>query len=253
MNINQLIYQIKSSAGLNGYIKSSITDKHIKEIIEEVTLPFLSSIWPFELEIRGLDLKGLERVHGYPPQTYAFKIPSSYMNKLREYGVEIIGIQQTSHIDYMRNTYRRERPFTQGYSYAHNIDALYHNMIKDNIFELNIFTFESPDIFSFNTDYDRNYDIDSGYGYIDLKLKCTHPTSLSTISNSMLPVLLRLAKYDVMIDLYQNKLKDLKINIGNASVDLKIDVMESAYRDREEYVKELEESGRLTETFTLAW
>jgi hypothetical protein len=253
MNINEIIYQIKSSSGLNGFISSITTDTHLKEIIENITIPTFSALSPFNLTLKHLDVRSLERVQGYPRNTFAFKIPQMYLDKFKEYGVKVVGITQESHMDNMRFSTINNNLVPMGYSYDVYSDAMWGNAIKKNIFELIIFEFEEPNIIKFETEWNTLDETFLYGGFINLVLKCTHPVNLSTLTQGNYLDFLELATYDILDDLYQNKLKDLNIDIGSSRVELKLEKFENAAADRKEKVAQMRIDSSTAEGFSLSW
>ena len=65
-------------------------------------------------------------------------------------------------------------------------------------------------------------------------MECTHPKNLSTISFGLQSYFEDLCKYDILINLYNNDLRNLKVDLGSSSVDLQLENFQNAESDRKE-------------------
>lgn len=227
MNINVLIDKLKKDIGLNGQFRGLYNDNILRDSILNNSLKTFNRVSGFHLVI-NLDIVSnhWQRVHmsGFLNHTdIAFRIPDTYMDRLKELGVEI------------KRAYLKEarRTFTMtGFSTGYKDDMLYANAKHrhDINTQTPVVEFRAP-----NTLIVKNAPVNSlfvGANVYPIIIECTHANNLSTITFGLENWFEELCRYDIMINMYNNDLRNFKIEMGSTSVDLNLENFQSAESDR---------------------
>lgn len=227
MNINVLIDKIKKDVGLNGYLGKIYSDDVLKDSIINNSLETFNRYSGFHLSV-SLDQISNQWLfmntynYGVNNTDIAMRIPDIYMDRLNELGVKIkrVFLQQNRGMS------------TQGfYSRGMGDDLLMYQakrMIAQNTVKP-IANFRAPNSIVIK---DGVYGNILGYNQYTLIIECTHPKNLSTITIGLENYFEELCKYDIMINLYNNDLRNLKVDLGSSSVDMNLENFQSADSDK---------------------
>lgn len=232
MNINVLIDKIKKDIGLNGYLGKVYPDTLFRDSILNNSLNTFNiySGCKIVISFNTIVNQWLSTPIGMngTMNDIAFRIPDYIMDRFKELGVEIKNAQliDTNRAG-MPNYYSRgmqdEIPMYM-YKYRQSI-----NKPRPRI------KFKSP-----HTIILMNYSSQIMMGYnemYNITLECTHPKNLSTISIGLQNFFEDLCRYDIMINLYNNDLRNLKVDLGSSSVDLQLENFQNAESDRKELLQ----------------
>lgn len=237
MNLNEMIYAIKSSVGLSGFLRDTITDNEIRDIILNISLPEFSKYYYNFIKLSNVNIKGLNKVSGFGENMMAYKLPKKIMEVVSDAEVRILGFRYNVNQSFgssltMNNPlrYGTNRPLRD------HIPMMYYHESKRNYAQPLIPRFKEPDIIYFDSN-----EWWSDMTYVDIIAKTEHPRNLSTINESARPLFQQLAMLDIMVHLHQNKLKYLNIDNSISRVELELDRFLNAYEDRKELILKLEE------------
>lgn len=232
MNVNVLLDKLKKDIGLNGQFKGLYNDTLLLDSIINNSLQTFNRVSGFHLTI-NLDIisNSWERIYvgGLLPNTdIAFRIPDMYMDRLCELGVEI----KRAFLKSSRRTYA-----ITGYSRGMKDDLLYMNgkHIQDINTQTPTVTFRAP-----NTIILKNHAINNllfNTNVFPIFIECTHANNLATISKGLENWFEELCRYDIMINMYNNDLRNFKIEMGSSSVDLNLENFQSAENDRKQLLE----------------
>ena len=244
-----MVYAIKSSVGLVGFLKDTMTDTEIKDIIEHITLPEFSKYYHNFIKLPNVNIKTLARVGGFGANTMAFKLPRNVMEVIEDAGIKILGfknnVNQALGSALTQNNplrYNTHRPFSQ------NISMLYYHQGKKYWSQPVVPQFKEPDVLYYDTQEEW-----TDITYMDIIIKTEHPKNLTTINESARPLFQKLAMLDVMIHLHQNKLKYLNIDNGLSRVELELDRFLNAYEEKKELLDELKSLRNATNFAVLTY
>lgn len=232
-----MVYAIKSSVGLVGFLRDVITDNEIRDIILNISLPEFSKYYHNFLKVSNVNIRQLKRVDGFGENSMAFKLPNKIMDVVNDADVRILGfkynVNQTfsSHIG-MNNPmrYNTHRPLRD------HIPMMYYHEGKRNYASPMIPRFKEPDVIYYDTN-----EWWADMTFVDIIAKTEHPRNLSTINETARPLFQELATLDIMVHLHQNKLKYLNIDNSVSRVELELDRFLNAHEDRKELILKLEE------------
>lgn len=233
MNINKLIDKLKKSIGLNGTLKNVYSDTVLRDSIINSSLVTFNRFSGFNMIVNLTDIMSVfpyEPLEGSSGRDIKIRVPEYLMDHFDRLGVEITTV----------NEMRADRnPIYNGLFYSGgwktDIISLQAQQFKRNNYDPPTFKFRAPDtiiVKNYQRDF-TTYD-DSIF---KLAIRCKHPKNLSTITTGLEEWFEELCKYDIMINIYNNDLKNLKIDIGSASVDLALDEFASATADRRDLLQ----------------
>lgn len=240
MNINVLIDKIKKDIGLNGILGASYNDNIIRDSIINNSLKTFNRVSGFHIVMNVDSIVSFwsKTVIGgiYNYNDVAYRIPDLIMDRFRELGVEIKRA-------FLQDT--RRYGLMNGWSTGIKSDLpswTAKAITKQNI-EKPTISFRPPS--SLVMKNMGQYNTPMYGGYYKVILECTHPKNLSTITIGLENWFEMLCKYDLMINLYNNDLRNLKIEIGSGSVDLSLDNFVNAEGDRTNLLEQIRQKAAI--------
>ena len=214
MNINTLIQRIKKDIGLNGILSGVYSDTVLRDSIINVTLPKFNQYHGFNI------ITTLDRILRYHEMlnTANFtngtldcevRIPEDILHQIEFHGSQIRSCKvQPIPIHNMRPLSTGVKDELRGAWQVNELNRINRNAVRVE--------FRYPDVLII-PEYGRgSYRLFTNY---KVYINCTHPKNLSTITIGLEHWFEELAKYDIMINLWNNELKMVKAEIGNTSVD----------------------------------
>lgn len=240
MNINVLIDKIKKDVGLNGILGASYNDTIIRDSIINNSLKTFNRVSGFHivLNVDSIVTFWSKQVMGgiYSYNDVAYRIPDLIMDRFRELGVEIKRA-------FLQDT--RRYGLMNGWSISIKNDLpswTAKSITKQNIEKPQI-SFRPPA--SLVMKNMGQYNTPMYGGYYKVVIECTHPKNLSTITIGLEQWFEQLCKYDIMVNLYNNDLKNLKIELGSGSVDLQLDNFANAEGDRTNLLEQIRQKAAI--------
>lgn len=238
MNINVLIDKLKKDIGLNGILGAAYNDNIIRDSIINNSLKTFNRVSGFHIvmNIDSIVTAWSKEIIGgiYSYNDVAYRIPDSIMDRFRELDVQI------------KRAFLNE---TRGYGLVNGWSTSIKNdlpswtaksIAKQNIEKPSI-TFRPPA--SLVMKNMGQYNTPMYGGYYKVVIECTHPKNLSTITIGLENWFEELCRYDLMINLYNNDLRNLKIEIGTGNVDLSLDNFQNAESDRKQLLETIRQKA----------
>lgn len=235
ININSLIDRIKTSIGLNGVLKDVYDDSVIRNSILNVSLPTFNQYHGFYLTVSlqhvfsGYNFYSQQVKRSQGGWDLEVTVPHNIMRQLEEYGSKI------------KDVYVVPLPVENNWvvrpSLADSMGDLYMNeLIRGNKTQPH-FQFRAPNTLILK-DYARGA-IQFVMNY-KIILVCTHPATLSTISDGILPYFERLCELQLLQNMQNNELAFVNgYNVGGGDVQVDLEKFKTANSDLREFLVEL--------------
>lgn len=244
MNINVLIDKLKNDTGLNGYLGKVYPDTLLRDSILNNSLNTFNLYSGCHITINFANICNMWNstpiLVNDQFADIAYRIPDQIMDRFKELGVEIKNASIiASNRNILPNVYSRgmvDDIKVFSWKYRESI-----NYPKARI------KFKAPHTLiaigygMFNSYYSPN----ETYNVV---LECTHPKNLSTISFGLQSYFEDLCKYDILINLYNNDLRNLKVDLGSSSVDLQLENFQNAESDRKELLSIIKQKAATDHT-----
>jgi hypothetical protein len=249
MNINTLIQRIKKDIGLNGILSGVYSDTVLRDSIINVTLPKFNQYHGFNI------VTTLDRILRYHEMlnTANFtngtldcevRLPHDILHQIEFHGSQIRSVKvQPIPMYNMRPLSTGVKDELKGAWQVTELNRINRNAVRVE--------FRYPDILVI-PDYGRgSYRMFNNY---KVYINCTHPKNLSTITIGLEYWFEELAKYDIMINLWNNELKMVKAEIGNTSVDAAsvLDNFSNAEGNRRELLENIQRKTAV-DAIELVW
>lgn len=232
MDINVLIDKLKSQIGLNGQLQDVFDDARIYDSIINKSLVEFNRFSGFSIKVDFAKVQELWtpkwETSEQGTDTLYCRIPSDVMRRLDSLGCVVKTIRES------------KAPALPQYSYMSSgmkTDLLF--MGGSQLARINTrkpkFTFRAPDTIVVQN-------IGRGlFFYLNyiISIECTHPKNLCTITTGLESQFEELCRYDIMINLYNNYLKNLKIDMGSVSLDLQLDEFQQAESNRRSLLEQM--------------
>ena len=249
MNINKLIQRIKKDIGLNGILSGVYSDTVLRDSIINVTLPKFNQYSGFNI-ITTLDrillYRELTNTANFTNGTLdcEVRLPDPILHQIEFHGSQIRSVKVQPIPVY------NMRPLSTGVTdeLKGSWQTVQLNRINGKAVRVE---FRYPDILVI-PEYGRgSYRRFNNYKVF---INCTHPRNLSTITVGLEHWFEDLAKYDIMINLWNNELKMVKAEIGNTSVDAAsvLENFSSADGNRRELLEQIQRRASV-DTIELVW
>lgn len=227
VNRSKLITSIKMKLGIHGLSLPGIDiNELIEDVINEETLMVFNELLPNMITV-NLDTRQLKQVKSSFNET-VYIIPDIFG------GREIFGIDNIVPYDKYANDCT---PYTSGL--MNNMGALMMGQVSADLYSLLdagfSFNFESPNRLTL-------YNLDTLYTVLTVKFRVEHAKNLSTIPKTAYSSFKKLALLDTKIILYENLKHYSGIDTVHGRIDLKIDDWANAQSERDDLVKEWEDT-----------
>lgn len=236
MNINVLIDKLKKDIGLNGPLGNAYSDTIIRDSIINNSLKTFNRVsgFNFIFNIEQVMTIWVRQPAGNPylNNDMVFRIPDMYMDRFRELGVEIKKIYMNGS---GANGYGVTAGSTRGLK--DELPSWTAKAVRRANTQDPQLTFRPPS--SIILKNMGSYITPMYGGYYKIYMECTHPNNLSTITIGLENWFEDLCRYDLMINLYNNDLRNLKIEIGSGSVDLNLENFQNAESDRKTLLEQI--------------
>lgn len=239
MNINVLIDQLKKRIGLNGILSGIYDDNMLRDIIINDSLVTFSRYNSFYIQTAVDALfnqwprKRLDESNGVDMEII---VPDEFINDLKSLGSEIVNVRIAKRPVYPLNGVVYSRGFQDDLTFMAAGQIVRANNVDPTAL------WRSP-----NTIVLKNFGL--GYAYTPmaytLKLRCTHPRNLSTITKGMEDIFTDLCYADILMNIYNNDLKMMSVQTGSAQVDLNTEPFSSASSIRETTIERIRKKAAI--------
>lgn len=234
MNINVLIDQLKKRIGLNGMLSGIYSDTMLKDIILNDSLVTFSRYNQFYIQVSMDELFNRwpqKRRDNGNSSDIEVMIPDAFLEDLKSLGSEVVNVSITRRTVYPLNGVVWSRGMKDDLSFL-----AAGQLVRNNNSEPKI-TWRSPNTILLRDFY-------SSVGYVtplayNLRIKCTHPRNLSTITKGVEEIFSELCYADIIMNLYNNDFKLMSVSTGSAQIDLNSEPFASASSIREEVLQKI--------------
>lgn len=233
MNINSAIEQIKKMAGLNGILKGAFPDSLIYDSIINNSLPTFNRYSNFTIKtttdalFQNWTVHKLDSTRGMDIEVV---MPDDYLKQFQELGSKIVNVKLEKRSTYSMSGLLTSRGMRDDLMlYAGNQTA----RINADMPKVQ---WREP-----NTIYLKDW----GYSYYQtivsytMYLACTHPKNLSTITGGLEQMFLELCYYDVLMNIWNNDLRMMRVQTGQSELDLNLENFANAESKREELLEKI--------------
>lgn len=215
LNMTQILSSIKRRLGITMF---KLDDRELLDILQEETMFTFSTYFPHYIRYKQNLLTS--KVNGKPDHFY--------INKAAVGDFQILGIEDIKVFD-IASSYM---PYASTYSAVDIFTDIQMNAMYEDMLSVPItFFYAPPDQFVIQTGPSQLTDV-------NIELTVVHPKNGSTITPHLREQLLRLAKLDIQMYLYQSLRHMDKIETSFGTVDLKIDDWSDAEDKRSALLEE---------------
>lgn len=233
MTINSCIDQIKKMAGLNGILKGTFPDTLIYDSIINNTLKTFNRYSGFTIKTTSDTL--FETWNKVPVDSslgldIEIIVPPEYLKLFEELGSEILGVRMEKRSVYPMSGLVMSRGMKDDLlMYAGN------QMARAN-WDHPKAQWRAPNTIYIKDWGYSSYQVPLAY---NLYLRCTHPKNLSTITAGLEQMFMELAYYDLMMNIWNNDLRLMRVQTGQSEVDLNLENFSNAESKREELIEKI--------------
>ncbi|MGL4994216.1 MAG: hypothetical protein ACRC6R_08880, partial [Bacteroidales bacterium] len=207
----------------------------LRDIIVNTTLPMFSKFHRLQVILNYIDINKLVHVEKTNYRKVV-KLPPEFVADINSVKSRLLGVKRIQEANVNSVYGQSSAAYYTDFRAKSLIGHMYAHESRNSNFRHLPVKFVEPDLLVF-----ENHIYNQLNNMFDMTLYIQHPDNLSTISETNRYYFEKLAKLDIMIALYENELKFLRIDQGIGTIDLQLDRFSTAAGEREELLELLKD------------